>query len=356
MSVPYGGQAYGPPRQVNYGWIGESWSIVSQGIGVWIVAILMFGVVSFVIGLIIGLAFHDPNYVAPSGGNSFASGFASGMASSEDALTPLGKVVDWAFQWLFGSLTMTSYSWMAVKSVKTGQLEFGDIFGGMGRFPQFLLLYPLMFIAVVVGMLALCIGLFVVMGLLLPAYALVADGENAGAAFAKSIQGMSSGWLQATGLTFVLSLIVLASCIPCGLGLFVTVPMMSVIGALAYRDMIGFPDGGGAYGYAQPGYGQPGYGQPYYGQQAPGSWPPPPGQPQPPYGQPPSTPPGYGQQPPPTFGQSPSTPPGYGQPQQPGYGQQPPAPGYGQQTPPPPEPGYGQQPPASNDPYEPPPS
>jgi hypothetical protein len=299
---------------VNFGWIGESWQYVSQALGIWIVAILIFGVISFVFGLFLGIAFHDPNYIPPP------TQFGGGFYNSTNALTPAGKLLDFAFQWLFGAFVISCYATMALKQVKTGQLQFGDIISGASRYPQFLILYPIMFIASMIGTLLLCIGLFVVLGLLLPVYALVADGESAFSAVPRSMQAMSSNWLSAAGFTFVLTLLIIASAIPCGLGLFVTFPMMFVIMTLAYRDMIGF-EGGVAGTY---------YGQPNYGQTAPGAWPPAPGQPQPPFGQQPQAP--YGQQPQAPYGQQPQQP--YGQPQPP-YGQQPP-PSFGQ----PPAPGY----------------
>jgi hypothetical protein len=153
----------------------------------------------------------------------------------------------------------------------------------------------------------------VVYGLFLPAFALAADGESIGGSFSKSFEGMKTEWLMSALFVLVLGLVyIFGTVLTCGLGFFVTIPMIFICSSLAYRDMVGMPGAptamdGGMAGYAG------------YAQQA-GIWPPAPGQQQPPanpyapqqappqqYGQPPnpgqqtSTPhiPGMGMQPPP---------------------------------------------------------
>jgi len=53
---------------------------------------------------------------------------------------------------------------------------------------------------------------------------------------------MKSQWLPATGLVFVLILLVYASEMACFVGLLATIPMVFLICALAYRDLVGMPD------------------------------------------------------------------------------------------------------------------
>jgi hypothetical protein len=122
-------------------------------------------------------------------------------------------------------------------------------------------------------------------GLFLPGFAMVADGENAGRAVSRSIDAMKGDWLSASAFLFVFGFVVLASIVPCCLGLFATIPMYYLISALAYRDMDGLPMP------PQPDFS---YGAVQYG-----VWPPPPsgggdaGRPdlgEPPFGNPPSPP------------------------------------------------------------------
>lgn len=276
----YGGAASGPPRRVNFGWIGEAWRVFGRAAGVWIVAVLLYGLVSNVIQAAFAAAFANPDYVPPPGPfGGVRFGVHYGTNSN---LTPLGQGLSLLFSWLFGAFQAASLYRMAVRQVRGEAVSFGDMFGG-GPYFGAMLLFNLMYgLAAGAGVVALCVGLFVVMGLLLPAQALVADGESAAGALSRSIDAMKQDWLSATGFMFVYVLLMLASALPCFLGLFVTAPMLHVISALAYRDMIGMP-------------GVTVAGQPAYGQAQPGVWPPPPGA----APLPPSAPPPPGDWPPP---------------------------------------------------------
>ena len=305
MSVAYGSQAggYAPPGRVNYDWIGQSWRFFGQAAGIWILAVLLYGIVSNVVDGIIATVFANPGYVAPPGpfgGMSARWGVQYGTNSN---VTPLGQVLAGLFTWAFASFQSASLYRLAVKQVRGEAVSFGDAVGGGPYFVNMLVLTLLVFILSFLGVLAACLGVFVVAGLTLPASALVADGRSAVEAISQSFAGMKQDWLNAALFIFVFSLLVVASVIPCGLGLFVTIPMLHIVGALAYRDMIGMP---GIAAPASP-YGAAPYGMPQAG--TPGVWPPPPGQ-APPYGQPPA--PSFGQPPAPSFGQPP--PPSFGQP------------------------------------------
>lgn len=371
MSV-YGANPYGSPPtdgaaptyRVNYGWISEAYKIFSQAPGIWIGAVVIYGVAESVIGFILGLilgAGHAAQTYTPTPGTSGASQILQAMGSRQ---SPLETVVSDFVSWLMTSFEYASLYNMAVKQLRGKTIEFGDAFGGMPYFGNMLLATLLVGLLYVAGFLALCIGLLVAIAFVMPVYALVADGEPVMSALSRSFEGMKRDWLTGSLFGIVWGLVFIASMIPCGLGLLITVPMHFIIGVLAYRDMVGMP---GALPEGVAGYG---VSAPAYGQAQPGAWPPPPdanqspygqpqapygqsqtpyGQPQAPYGQPQT---GYGQPPQPGYGQ-PQTPqqPGYGQPQtpqQPGYGQpqpQPqPQPGWGQSVTPQPGPSFGQTP------------
>jgi len=92
---------------------------------------------------------------------------------------------------------------------------------------------------------------------------------------------MKQDMWNAGAFVLVLGLLVAVSIIPCGLGLFVTLPMFFLVSALAYRDMIGMPGAVSTTGA----YGVP----PGYGASQSGVWPPPPEARPPAFGQPPSS-------------------------------------------------------------------
>ncbi len=314
--MPYGGggAGYAPPGKVNFGWISEAWQFLSGKAGVWILAVLLYGIVSNIVNALIIALFPNPAYIAPPGpfGNTtYRFGISYGTNSN---VTAVGQIIGALFTWIFSSFQAASLYGMAVKQVRGGVISFADALAGGARFTQMLLLNLVMFFCYVAGIFAICLGALVVAAFLLPAQALVADGQPFSEALSASVNGMKRDWLTATLFVFVLGLLVIVSVIPCGLGLFVTVPMAYIIGALAYRDMIGMPGGAMPDGYGQSGYGAPA---------SPGVWPPAPSVAPPPTDTPPAS--SYGQVPPPTsFGQTPP----------PASQTPPPAPSWGQPQPP----------------------
>ena len=170
---------------------------------------------------------------------------------------------------------------MAVKQVRGEPISFGDIFSGGPTFLPMLGFNIVYGLASGIGLLFCLVPGFLIMGLLLAGPALVTDGAGVGGAISRSNDGMKVDMWNAAAFVFVMGLILVVSAVPCGLGLFVTVPMYWLISALAYRDMIGIP---GLAAPAGPSYGAP----------QPGVWPPPPsaGQAPPVWGQTPTqTPP-----------------------------------------------------------------
>ncbi|MBV9851145.1 MAG: hypothetical protein JO250_15865 [Armatimonadetes bacterium] len=287
MSTVYGGGGYAPPRKVNFGWIGESWQIFGRAAGAWIVAILVYGLVNNLITALLKGAFPNPGYVAaPSPfGNQIHFNYGITLGTNSQ-LTPLGQLIYLLFTWTYGAFQSASLYHMAVRQVRGEPVALGDAFGGAPYWANMLLFNLIVFLAAMLGGIALCVGAFFTVGLLLPGAAMVADGRRAGEAVSVSIDAMKSDWLTAGLFLFVFTLLIGVSVIPCFLGLFVTIPMLHIVSALAYRDMAGMP---GVMPPAGPTYGAP----------QPGVWPPPPGQ-----------------APPPTWGQTPGQAPPQSPPEQ----------------------------------------
>jgi uncharacterized membrane protein len=255
------------PRKVNFGWIGESWQIFGQAAGIWIVAVLLYGLVSNLIQGALTIVFHNPANIPPPNPFGLPESFGARYGTNS-SLTPLGQLISALFLWVFGAFQTASLYYMAVKQIRRESLSFGDLVGGGPYFGNMLLFNLLYFVGMILGAVVFCLGIFIVMGLLLPGAALVADGESASNAVARSLDAMKQDWLTAALFSFVILLLMVVSVIPCGLGLFVTIPMLHIVSALAYRDMIGMPNtGADGYGYDGP---QPAAPPPA------GVWPPPP--------------------------------------------------------------------------------
>lgn len=316
MSVAYEGPSgdYAPSGRVNFGWISEAWQLFMAQAGIWIAATLALMALPIILLVIFygmmwttmfpgGFPPHPPGS-APfpsSGPNPFAG---TGLGKILTLELGFGLVMSVYSAFLYGGLFR-----MAVRQVRGLPLAFGDIFAGGPLFGRmlgaiFLLAFgtygveglcaaPALIMvgthapqaALIVTFLLTFVLIFcliwVLWGLLLPAFALIADGEPIISALRRSIQAMKGNWVSAAGFVFVLFLLVYASEIPCGLGLFATMPMVFLITALAYRDMVGMQ---GIVTPISP------YGATSTPGHTPGVWPPPPGQ-QPSFGQPPANPP-----------------------------------------------------------------
>ena len=334
MSTPYGtgvGQPpIGQPGKVNFGWISESFQYFSQAAAVWVVfALIMVAATGAIYGG--GFLILHPMSSGYDGGSRF-------MPPGGGALF-VPDVIILVIEAFFLACGMN----MALKQVRGQQISFNDMFTGVSNFVPMLIYVLLVGVASFLGCCALCIGWFVVMGLLLPAAAMVGDGVQPVDAITRSVNAMKTDLVTAALLALVLYLIAgIGGAIV--VGALVVYPMIMIVSVLAYRDMIGF--GGGGFGGTPVG--------------APGAWPPPPtggqpfGQPQPPQS-------GFGQPQPPQSGFGQPQPPqsGFGQPQPPqsGFSQpNPPQSGFSQPNPPqsgfsqpnPPQSGFSQpQPPQS---------
>ena len=135
---------------------------------------------------------------------------------------------------------------------------------GARYYVQFLIFLVIYYLASLIGTCALCIGLFVVLGLLIPAGALIARGSTAIDAVTQSINMMKTDIVSASLFTLVFYLVAILSMIPCFIGIFVVSPMLYIISALALRDM-------------ESGIRPVGFDHPNAQTGNPGAWPPPPG-------------------------------------------------------------------------------
>jgi len=289
MSVAYGGPTggYAPPGRVNFGWIGEAFDLFKANTGVWIVATLLSLVpviLSFIIGAIYGAGtalsgnagqLPAPNPADPAA--AFTRALTGGLPPGLSAVIRIVTAVYTA--WLYAGVYQA-----AVKQVRGEAISTGDLFSGgplMWKMLGFNIVYSF---AVGIGTLLCIVPGLLLAGLLFLGYALIADGETVGNAISRSMDAMKRDMWNAAAFVFVMGLLLIVSAIPCGLGLFVTLPIFFLTGALAYRDMIGMPGSGAP---ASP------YGAvPYGAANTPGVWPPPPSQAPAPV------------QPPPSFGQS----------------------------------------------------
>jgi len=289
-NTPGYGQAsnYLSPR-VNFGWISEAFEIYRTAWLPWlclylipVAAYILFMVLSVVASVTLALSTRANKFAPPTNGSPALL-----------VVFALGELL------IFCSvvLVIICSGDIALRQVKGEIVEVRDILRGVRTVWNFLLFGLLSYIAALVGILALFVGTYVVLGFLIPGNALIADEVPVMQTFSKCIEGMKRDWLNATLFYFIVHLALgVGVLLTCGFGAFAAYPMLFIISALAYRDMIGIPIQRSPYelGGAGGSWGQSG--------QTPGVWPPAPSTGQSPYFQQPGQ---YGQQP---FGQTPPDP------------------------------------------------
>ena len=288
---------YIPPRVVSFGWLGEAFGLFGAKVLLWTGASAL--AIYLPVVLIYGLEFAlgDPInfFVAFTGRTPKASGV--GQYVFLVALAVFFGLTSLFF--LGGLLRMAVRQVRGVPIVARDILRGGRVFGPLlgfsllfavaGTVLALACFAPLIFEVVgaynalfgtapgpathtiiwlwvwgVLGTVLYLIASTVLLALLFPAFALLADGERVLAAGRRSLAAMRRQWLLATVFLSVLSVIYLvASVIPFGAGMLVVLPLLCLATALAYRDMIGMP---GRVWPAPPDYGPP----------QEGVWPPPP--------------------------------------------------------------------------------
>jgi len=262
MSVNYGGPPAGgfsnaPMGRVDFSWIGQAFELFKANWVIWIVAALM-QYVPTVIGAIIGGVFgatetqHTAYPQSPYGALHGLPSVSTGLNTLNGHLPP---VIALAFDilsllyfgWLNGGIYTT-----AVKQVRGELISVSDLFNGGSLLWRMLGYTFIYYLAYLVGLAFCIVPGYLVLGLLLPGFALIADGQTVGNAISRSMTAMSRDILSAATFSFVMQLVMFVSLIPCCLGLFVTIPMYLLIPALAYRDMIGMPGGTTSPAYRMP--------------------------------------------------------------------------------------------------------
>ncbi len=352
--------------QISYGWIGESWRLFSVQMGPWIVGVLTLAAPAFVFGIALyavmlstmfSNGFPGNTPAPPVGANGLPTGplNPAGNASPFDAQMKGILPLEFGFIFLYAFWSAFMYGGlfrMAVQQVRGVPIEMKDIFrGGLlfgrmlgvifllglgGYALEALCLAPTGIVAwrhgsglatgltAAGGIVLLVVLGFLAYGLLLPAFALIADGVGIIPALKGSARAIKPRMWAAAGFVFVFGLLFYASYLVCGIGLLATTPMIFLVCALAYRDMVGMPN------MAPPP-------QPFYAPAGAGVWPPAPGTwPPPPNGGPP-----------PQWGATPGNNPGQTPQQYPGFPPQ----AYPSQTPP--QQQYPQVPPQQYSPQSP---
>ena len=231
-------KGYVAQRRVNSGWITESWQLFRAQADVWITVaaisvfapIMLWFFVTWAYGLSNAAASHINSQYAGLASNSMWYTFAHLPRELVVGLSILNVVY---FAFVTGGIHA-----LALKQVEGNHIAFTDFYSGgryFGRMLVFTLFYTLMVGAGLV--LAILPGIFAA-AMLLPAFALIADGESVEKAISRSFTAMKYDRTSALALVFSLFVLIILSSFTI-IGLMIVAPMVWLISSLALRDMIG---------------------------------------------------------------------------------------------------------------------
>ena len=206
---------------VNTDVIGQAWQILQPQIGLWIVAMLIYGAV--------GGAFNGISTVVS----------LAGQQNPSAILTFLSLLISVA-GFIVGLLAKAGLMKMAIHQVRSGQVEIAKLFDITDIIAPILIAGILVTLATILGV-AACIlpGIIIALGFSMYTPLLVDQKADAVGSIKRSWEACKPHLGALFLLFFVLGLINLVGFCACGLGLLVTYPLTQIAIALTYRNLFG---------------------------------------------------------------------------------------------------------------------
>jgi len=170
-------------------------------------------------------------------GVAFAGGFLIGMLLPGEGLVSI--IAQIAITLILIPMEM-GLVMMGIRRSTDQSYSFSMIFNYFGYFIPITLCVALMYILIVIGLVLLIIpGIYLAFAYCFAMPLVVEKNMGVWEALETSRKAVSKKWFSIFGLWIVIILLVLASAIPLGIGLFWTLPMVIVAYAIVYRDIFG---------------------------------------------------------------------------------------------------------------------
>jgi len=216
------GTPRGADGHVNFGWLGESWRLYTENAAVWVSAVIIavFAPAVFAIAVLL------------------LSNIAHHVAATNIGVDPGLRLGLSILDAIYSAFILGGVGQMAVKQVSGRPITFRDIFSGAPVFGNMLLFMIASSVLLSIGVAFIGIGSIFVGAMLLPAFAMVADGKPVGEAMALSFKAMLRDRGVAMAFVFVIALTLAVTSFTI-IGPLITLPMCWLISALAYRDVVG---------------------------------------------------------------------------------------------------------------------
>ncbi|MCU9946561.1 DUF975 family protein [Pseudomonas sp. PDM13] len=202
--------------------VNESWQRVKGSKGMIIGAMLVYGVASQTLGLLFGFVF---GLIGALGGEVMAAvlPIVGGLIASGLCASLLGGI------YLLG-----------IRQAAGQPLNFNEVFANFGLFVPLFILSILMAVLIYVGFFLLLLpGIYLGVAYLLALPLAVERKLSPWQALEASRKAISQRWFKVFGLMLVLSLIMMVSAIPLGIGLVWTFPMFIIAVGILYRTIFG---------------------------------------------------------------------------------------------------------------------
>ncbi|GIZ11274.1 DUF975 family protein [Pseudomonas sp. NCCP-436] len=206
--------------------LSESWSKVKGTKGIIIGGFLLFYAVMFVATLIFGGIFGIFGIFGVISENPFAA------LIGELLISLLASALAYPF--------MAGINMVGIRRAADQPLSFNEIFSHFGRTVPLVITALVMMALIYIGMILLLIpGLYLAVAYLLAIPLVVERGLSPWQALETSRKAISQHWFKVFGLFLLLSLILMLSAIPLGIGLIWSIPLLTVAMGVLYRTIFG---------------------------------------------------------------------------------------------------------------------
>lgn len=220
----------GPPmrNEIDFGAFTRAWAIAKDNIGVFMLGALVTMLPTLVVSGIFQVLTPRPDSSNPE----------AVLASLGAVYTMLGiSTVVRSFAQGISSVALASF---CLGAVRNGRADINDAVAGFKKFGPAMLAGLLHTVGTYLGILACCVGMFVVAALLMFIYCDIADGTtNPMEAAMASFERTKDKILPAIAFMFLYGIVASLGLLACFVGLLFTVPLAMTAMCLVYCDLTG---------------------------------------------------------------------------------------------------------------------
>lgn len=226
------------PRQVNFGWISESFVLFKRDAWIWVLSVVIYFVSMFLLNVVLGAALMTLRY-------RLTGQLTAPAQPTLQTLFQIGVPYYWKHTLIVNLLSLPVMTYlgegqcrMANKAASGSRLKFRDIFSGEANFRNFLFFNVCVWVSASFGILIATIYGLVFSTLMLPLGALLASTGEFVSSVKTSFYAMREDWLSAAAFSLVLLCLGTVSILACCIPNLIVYSMALILSPLACRDMV----------------------------------------------------------------------------------------------------------------------